>query len=61
MDARDFFAPDGTRKQRIAAVRDVVRTFVEGRQGDRMALIVWKNAADIEHFMAGLRKAGLPE
>ena len=48
MDARDFAAPDGTRKQRLAAVRDVVRKFVEGRQGDRMALIVFGSKAYVQ-------------
>ena len=48
MDTRDFAAPDGTRKQRLAAVRDVVRTFVEGRQGDRMALIVFGSKAYVQ-------------
>jgi Ca-activated chloride channel homolog len=48
MDARDFAAPDGERKQRLAAVRDVVRTFVEGREGDRMALIVFGSKAYVQ-------------
>ncbi|MCA0850545.1 VWA domain-containing protein [Salipiger thiooxidans] len=48
MDSRDFAAPDGTRKQRLAGVRDVVRGFVEGREGDRMALIVFGSAAYLQ-------------
>ncbi|MHA3977594.1 VWA domain-containing protein [Halovulum sp. GXIMD14794] len=48
MDTRDFAAPDGTRKQRLAAVRDVVRSFVEGRDGDRMALIVFGSRAYLQ-------------
>lgn len=48
MDTRDFAAPDGTRQQRLAAVRDVVRTFVAGRDGDRMALIVFGSAAYLQ-------------
>ena len=48
MDTRDFASPDGNRKQRLAAVRDVVRTFVEGRQGDRMALIVFGSRAYVQ-------------
>ncbi|MHA7870206.1 MAG: VWA domain-containing protein [Salipiger thiooxidans] len=48
MDSRDFAAPDGTRKQRLAGVRDVVRGFVEGRDGDRMALIVFGSAAYLQ-------------
>ncbi|MBR9840836.1 MAG: VWA domain-containing protein [Rhodobacteraceae bacterium] len=48
MDSRDFAAPDGTHKQRLAGVRDVVRGFVEGREGDRMALIVFGSAAYLQ-------------
>lgn len=48
MDSRDFAAPDSTRKQRLAGVRDVVRGFVEGRDGDRMALIVFGSAAYLQ-------------
>jgi Ca-activated chloride channel family protein len=48
MDARDFVTPDGERKQRLAGVRDVVRTFVEGREGDRMALIVFGTRAYVQ-------------
>ncbi|GAB5377353.1 MAG: VWA domain-containing protein [Acuticoccus sp.] len=48
MDARDFATPSGERKQRLAGVRDVVQTFVEGREGDRMALIVFGSAAYLQ-------------
>ena len=48
MDARDFEAPDGTRQQRLEAVRDVVKQFVAGREGDRMALIVFGSAAYVQ-------------
>ena len=48
MDAVDFVAPDGTRKQRLAGVRDVVRDFVAGRDGDRMALIVFGSKAYVQ-------------
>ena len=48
MDARDFAAPDGERKQRLEAVRDVVRAFVQGREGDRMALIVFGSKAYVQ-------------
>ncbi|MCV6584863.1 MAG: VWA domain-containing protein [Marinibacterium sp.] len=48
MDARDFETPDGTRQQRLAAVRDVVKGFVAGRDGDRMALIVFGSAAYVQ-------------
>ncbi len=48
MDARDFATPDGARKQRLAGVRDVVGSFVAGRDGDRMALIVFGSAAYLQ-------------
>lgn len=48
MDARDFATPDGDRKQRLAGVRDVVGSFVAGREGDRMALIVFGSAAYLQ-------------
>lgn len=48
MDARDFAAPDGTTKQRFAGVREVVQAFVAGREGDRMALIVFGTAAYLQ-------------
>ena len=48
MDTNDFVTPDGKRKQRFAAVRDVVRSFVEKRQGDRVALIVFGSKAYVQ-------------
>jgi len=48
MDARDFRAPDGSPKQRLAAVRDVVDDFIAGREGDRMALIVFGTKAYVQ-------------
>ncbi len=48
MDTNDFAAPDGSSKQRFAAVRDVVRDFVERRKGDRMALIVFGSKAYVQ-------------
>jgi Ca-activated chloride channel family protein len=48
MDARDFATAAGERKQRLAAVRDVVRTFVAGRDGDRVALIVFGSKAYVQ-------------
>ncbi|WP_121061620.1 VWA domain-containing protein [Chachezhania antarctica] len=48
MDARDFTAPDGTRKQRLEGVREVVRSFVAGREGDRMSLIVFGSSAFLQ-------------
>ncbi|MGX1099880.1 VWA domain-containing protein [Amorphus sp. MBR-141] len=48
MDARDFAAPEGGTVQRLAGVRDVVRRFVERREGDRMALIVFGTKAYVQ-------------
>jgi Ca-activated chloride channel family protein len=48
MDAKDFTAPDGSTQQRLAAVRDVVDGFIAGRQGDRMALIVFGSKAYVQ-------------
>lgn len=48
MDANDFNAPDGTKKQRLEAVRSVVDNFIAGRQGDRMALIVFGSKAYVQ-------------
>jgi Ca-activated chloride channel family protein len=48
MDARDFATPEGLAVQRLAGVRDVVRAFVEGRESDRMALIVFGTKAYLQ-------------
>lgn len=48
MDTRDFRTPDGEVQQRFAAVREVVARFVEGRQGDRLALIVFGSKAYLQ-------------
>ena len=48
MDTRDFATPGGEPAQRLAAVRDVVRGFVERRDGDRMALIVFGTKAYVQ-------------
>jgi Ca-activated chloride channel family protein len=48
MNTRDFVGPDGAREQRLAAVRDVVRSFVAQRDGDRMALIVFGSKAYVQ-------------
>lgn len=45
MDARDFATADGEPAQRLAAVRDVIQSFVSDREGDRMALIVFGSKA----------------
>lgn len=48
MDQRDFQTPDGTPKQRLAAVKDVLRAFIAERQGDRMALIIFGTRAFVQ-------------
>lgn len=48
MDERDFAAPDGARMQRLEGVRGVVRDFIEQREGDRMALIVFGSRAYVQ-------------
>jgi len=48
MDTRDFEDADGTRLQRLAAVRQVVAEFVAGREGDRMGLIVFGSKAYVQ-------------
>lgn len=48
MDIVDFEAPDGTRMQRLTAVRDVVRDFISHRDGDRIALIVFGTNAYLQ-------------
>ncbi|WP_170481978.1 VWA domain-containing protein [Ruegeria arenilitoris] len=48
MDQRDFQAPDGTPKQRLAAVKDVLSNFIADRQGDRMALIIFGTRAFVQ-------------
>ncbi len=48
MDQRDFQSTDGAPKQRLAAVKDVMRTFIAERQGDRMALIIFGTRAFVQ-------------
>ena len=48
MDARDFVAEDGSRVQRLEAVKRVVGRFIEARQGDRVALIVFGAQAFVQ-------------
>ncbi|WP_170608678.1 VWA domain-containing protein [Ruegeria arenilitoris] len=48
MDQRDFQAPDGTPKQRLAAVKDVLSNFIANRKGDRMALIIFGTRAFVQ-------------
>ncbi|WP_171099141.1 VWA domain-containing protein [Ruegeria sp. HKCCD7255] len=48
MDQRDFRSSDGTPKQRLDAVKDVLRGFIAQRQGDRMALIIFGTRAFVQ-------------
>lgn len=48
MDTVDFKTPDGETVQRLAAVKDVVQRFVEERDGDRIALIVFGSQAFLQ-------------
>jgi len=48
MDQRDFTGTDGERMQRLDAVKSVVGRFVEERDGDRVALIVFGTRAFIQ-------------
>lgn len=48
MDTVDFPGPDGKNQQRLAAVRDVVDGFIERRDGDRVALIVFGSKAFVQ-------------
>lgn len=48
MDERDFIAEDGSPKQRLAAVSDVMRQFIAERDGDRMALIIFGTRAFVQ-------------
>ena len=48
MDARDFPGKDGKPLQRLEAVRNVVKEFVTGRDGDRIALIVFGSKAYVQ-------------
>lgn len=48
MDQRDFIGENGQRMQRLDAVRDVLKTFIAERDGDRMALIVFGTRAFVQ-------------
>ncbi len=48
MDEHDFVAVDGARIQRLEAVKRVVGQFVEARNGDRIALIVFGAKAFVQ-------------
>ena len=48
MDAEDFQDANGDSTNRLGAAKDVLRGFVQGRQGDRLGLIVFGNAAYLQ-------------
>ncbi len=48
MDARDFQTPAGETLQRLQGVKNVVSSFIEGREGDRIALIVFGSRAYVQ-------------
>lgn len=48
MDQRDFQSTDGSPKQRLAAVKEVLSAFIAERQGDRMALIIFGTRAFVQ-------------
>lgn len=48
MDERDFQAPDGSRMQRLEAVKEVISAFIASRDGDRIALIIFGTRAFVQ-------------
>ncbi|MEP3280463.1 MAG: VWA domain-containing protein [Stappiaceae bacterium] len=48
MDQRDFKGLDGERVQRLEAVKRVVGTFIETRESDRVALVVFGTKAFVQ-------------
>lgn len=48
MDEADFLAADGPRVQRLEAVKRVVGEFIEAREGDRVALIIFGDRAFVQ-------------
>ena len=48
MDERDFVTEDGSRIQRLDAVKRVMSDFIAGRDSDRMALIVFGTKAYVQ-------------
>lgn len=48
MDETDFETPDGSRIQRLEGVKRVVGRFIEARDGDRVALIVFGEKAFVQ-------------
>ncbi len=45
METRDFLTPDGKRMRRVDAVKQVVDSFIQKREHDRIGLIVFGQAA----------------
>ncbi len=48
MDERDFKAQDNSRVQRLEVVKRVVGRFIEAREGDRVALIIFGTKAFVQ-------------
>ncbi|MDV7144966.1 VWA domain-containing protein [Tropicimonas sp. TH_r6] len=48
MDARDMEDASGARQQRLQVVKDVVGQFIDAREGDRIALIVFGTRAFVQ-------------
>ncbi|MEM8812980.1 MAG: VWA domain-containing protein [Pseudomonadota bacterium] len=48
MDSRDFVSENGERQQRLQVVKDVVGDFIDAREGDRVALIVFGTRAFVQ-------------
>lgn len=48
MEANDFTLPDGTRTDRLSAVKNVLDDFLTRRQGDRVGLIVFGSAPFVQ-------------
>ncbi|GAA6192608.1 VWA domain-containing protein [Phaeobacter sp. NW0010-22] len=48
MDDRDFKTADGSRQQRLEAVKSVIRSFIAERSGDRIALIIFGTRAYVQ-------------
>lgn len=48
MDQRDFISADGSREQRLVAVKNVLSEFIAARDSDRMALIIFGTRAFVQ-------------
>jgi Ca-activated chloride channel family protein len=48
MDATDFRDANGAQTNRLSVAKDVLEEFVAGREGDRLGLIVFGNAAYLQ-------------